>query len=257
MISEHIKARNCQLRSYYKGRLLKQDDWILGRVACLGQDVLELIAPKKTLWNIQKGRVDYLNGIIKSTKMRARPERTINFLDRSDIAPLIVQQWNVCWLGFRKPSVIYMDSFSELTDQLFSSRQGGWNFCCNYSDLFHTDLFNDSFESLGLLELGNLEIAYRAFFNKLRLIYGDVPIIFLHFPVKLDSRKKYYIRFEAILSCIEKLADEDTALHSVSIEDSIVDWPEVKIANLKDFPYHYNSATYEEFRRKIESLNVI
>src|SRR6266702_6650977 len=116
--------------------------WILGRHACLGLDVLNLMGNIPPVYNIQKGRVDYLLDILDNPQKRARSMKVEPFMERKDIVPLITQEEHFLSRPSRPPSLVYMDSYSELTDQLFVHKKDRWRFCCNYTDLSHSDRFS-------------------------------------------------------------------------------------------------------------------
>ena len=225
--------------------------WIMGRVACMGKDVLDILNIGNNLINVQKGRVDYFNRLNDSFSIPARTSKIVSFICREDIVELIFQQ-KVRYGMFKKPPIaLYMDSFSELTDQLFSKRNQNWNFCANYSDIYHTETFEKEFESLGLLSVDSLLEQYRLFFMHFRRRYVSVPIIFLHFPVKLDKREKFHLRYSKIKEAIDKLEDEFQPFYSFSVNEDIVDWPKECVAGLENFPYHYNKETYQDLADQI------
>jgi hypothetical protein len=229
----------------------RKENWVMGRVACMGKDVLDILNIGNTLINVQKGRVDYLNRLIDNISTPARTNQIVSFICREDIVELIFQQ-EVRYGVLKKPPIaLYMDSFSELTDQLFSKRNQNWNFCANYSDIYHTETFAKEFESLGLLSVDNLLEEYRLFFTHFRRLYGAVPIIFLHFPVKLDKREKFHLRYSKIKEAIDKLEDEFQPFYSFSVDENIVDWPKKGVSGLENFPYHYNKETYQNLAAQI------
>lgn len=232
---------------------LNNDGWILGRIACLGQDVLRLTNPRMPIWNVQKGRVDCWIRAENNKKCRPRTALVAQHISREDIIPLIHQQEIASDLPSTSPSIVFIDSYSELTDQLFVHAKDRWEFCANYGDIKHTAEFMDQFEEHGLLPLEQLDSSYRQFFSRLRARHGDVPVVFLHFPTKLDQREKFRCRADAIKTSIERVSKEFSSVYSISIDDAVVDWPELQSGGgaADDFPYHYNSATYREFWRKI------
>ena len=229
-------------------------NWILGRHACLGRDVIDLTDNNFPIFNIQKGRVDYLISTIQQDSKRTRTAQIAPFLSREDIIPFIRQQEYCRNLPQHPPRLVYMDSFAELTDQLFIHKAEGWGGCCCYGDINHTEDFNKIFREEGLLDIDNLESSYRDFFNLIRSRYGEVPIVFLHFPSALETRPKYLERGRAILSIIEKLTDEYRGLHSIAVDESIVSQPIEVAPELKDFPYHYNKETYLSFGEKFDNI---
>lgn len=228
----------------------------MGRAACMGHDVFALLNSRWPLFNLQKGRVDYLLDVLADPRLRARPSKVAPFLERQDVLPFIAQEANLAWLKFPPPLALYMDSYSELTDQLFIHHQDKWRFCCNYSDLYHTPQFEIQFKTEGLIPLESLLMKYRCFFGMVRQRWPNVPIVFLHFPVKLDEREKFKLRYECILDSITQIKQEFQPFYSLTVDASVVDWPEVKIPNLEDFPYHYNLCTYLAFAKKIRNTGI-
>ena len=180
-----------------------QGNWILGRHACLGRSVLDLIDIGGPIFNIQKGRVDYLISCINQNETRARTAVLGSFISRKDIIPLIRQQEYCNNLPKHPPKLVYMDSFAELADQLFIHREKGWGGCCYYTDVHHTEDFKILFEERGLLDLEKIESSYRNYFDRIHVKYGEVPILFLHFPSVLEKRLKYFERGQIILSTID------------------------------------------------------
>ena len=226
---------------------------MLGRVACMGHDVFAQLNSPWPLFNLQKGRVDYLLDVLVDPRLRARPNKVARFLKRRDVLPFIAQEANLTWLKFPPPLALYMDSYSELTDQLFIHRRNNWRFCCNYSDLHHTPQFETQFITEGLMPLESMLLQYRRFFSMVRQRWQNVPIVFLHFPVKLDKRKKFQLRYKCILDSITQIEKEFQPFYSMMVDEAVVDWPEVRIPDLEDFPYHYNRATYIAFAGKVRN----
>jgi len=231
-------------------------NWIFGRVACMGQDVYKLLNSPLPMYNIQKGRVDYFLKVYEKNNTNTITLSTLNFVKRDDIKQLIKQQKYFSWKGMGLPKLIFMDSYSELTDQIFTNRKNKWSFCSNYSDLIISQDFDLQFEKGGLIPISEIENYYRNFFNLLVLKFPNTPILFLHFPIKLDKREKFIERHDFIYQSIENLKSEFSNLHSISIDESIVDWPEIKIKEVENFPYHYNALTYTAFADKIKNLNL-
>jgi len=244
------------LSSFHRRFRYHNEDWIMGRVACMGRDVLKLLNIDVPVLNVQKGRVDYLNNIADNPKRKSRTAQVASFIERDDIKGLISQQ-EILYGNLKKtPIALYMDSFSELTDQLFYHRKQNWYFCANYSDINHTPEFEEKYETKGLLPVNALLEEYRLFFNSFRKKYNSVPILFLHFPVKLDKREKFHFRYQRIIEAIDILKDEFQPFYSFTVDEEIVDWPEELIPELENFPYHYNKATYQNLADQIETSGI-
>lgn len=257
-----ISKTKWSLYPYYFSLRLRQTiksknrDWIFGRVACMGLDVYKLIGCQIPFYNTQKGRVDYLTDLQLNPKLRPKTSHLVNFMNREDILPLIAQQEVFEWEFLGIPKIIYMDSYSELTDQLFTNREKQWCFCANYTDLLHTPKFSDCFEPKGLISNDDIYNNYRKYFQLLRKQFPDTPIIFMHFPVKLDNREKFQIRYQSIKKAIDKITKEYHNMYSIAVDEKIVDWPEERVAGLENFPYHFNKHTYQVLAEQVSATGV-
>jgi len=225
--------------------------WILGRHACLGLDVIKLASINTPIFNIQKGRVDFWLSCVKNPNLSTRTTEMLRFMNRKDIIPLLRQQESFNNLPKHPPSFVYMDSLSELVDQLFIHKVNRWGGCCYYSDINQTADFKRKFEEIGLIDMDEIESCYRDYFNLLRTKYDDVPIIFLHFPSALEKREKFLGRGQVILSVIEKIAKEHKNFFSLSIDETLVSKNIDAPPEMSDFPYHYNKETYNIFSKML------
>ena len=230
---------------------------VLGRTACLGNDVISILDPSACFFNMQKGRVDYLSDVVSDPKLSASPWDVLQFLQRKDIFSLIIQQSSPLWFKSTPPAALFMDSYSELTDQLFVHRRDNWRFLCNYSDLDHSREFKEQFLPAGLLPCDDLGMQYQRFFLFVRKMWGDIPIVFMHFPVKLDKREKFKLRYQAIYKAISELQGRFQPFYSLAIDETVVDWPEVKGPGLEEFPYHFNLKTYQAFAEKVRATGAL
>ncbi|MBU0730881.1 MAG: hypothetical protein KKE17_01505 [Proteobacteria bacterium] len=188
--------------------------------------------------------------------MKLKPDRVERNLERRDIVPFLIdQKYDI--FSYPRPDILFMDSFSELTDQCFRNRQQKWCFYAHYSDIRHSDEFDREYESLGLLPVEDLFSMYQAFFEKVAKVFPGVPVIFLHYPVELEAREKFRHRGQKIKEIVENLCSRHGMLHSVSVDESLVARPENCIDELKDFPYHYNGLTYGDLVGKISRLGLV
>ena len=235
---------------------IKEEPWLAGRVACMGWDVLKLLRVDLPVLNVQKGRADYLLDVTDNAQIKTRATRVVRFMERRDVVGLIAEQESWDWFSNRPPLALYMDSFAELTDQLFIHRRDKWQFCCNYSDLRHGPKFESQFETAGLLPVTDLLMLYRRFFGMVRQRWGNIPVVFLHFPTVLDKREKFQLRYEYIRESITQVAQEFPPFHSLAVDNSVVDWPEVKTPGLEGFPYHYNQRTYQVLAEQVRATAV-
>tara|TARA_B110000879_G_C10997150_1_gene441597 strand:- start:62 stop:862 length:801 start_codon:yes stop_codon:yes gene_type:complete len=244
--------------SSIKRRILnRNNDWIMGRIACMGMDVFKILEIEAEIINMQKGRVDYLNNVIVNKKNKVAANKVIPFINRNDIKYLIFQQQIGYGLKKKPPLMLFMDSYSELTDQRFFNYEKEWSFYANYSDINHSLEFKSKFKAEGLLDQNSLINQYHQFFNYFRNNYGNVPIIFMHFSVKLDSREKFKIRHKKIKEAIEEIKSELQPFYSFTADEEIVDWPEERIPGLENFPYHYNTSTYKNLAKQVEQSGVL
>lgn len=244
-IKEDLKYR---LRWRYLWR-----DWFLGRHACLGYDVLKYYENLPVEVNFQKGRADLLVNYWNKVTPPPKSSRLVSMMARQDVLPLIHQLGYFKCLPKTPPKFIFMDSFAELTDQLFMNALEKWQFCCGYSDIDHNENFNSMYMGLGLLPLQDLQKSYENLFNFFEARWGKVPIYFLHFPIALEKREVFIERYNAIVEVIQSIAESRSHIHSVKIDESRVAWPKDLPEDLRLFPYHYDDATYRMFKEKIDS----
>jgi hypothetical protein len=236
------------LRRIYYNLKFRNPSSLLGRHACLGAEVMRLLKPKHSVINVQKGRIDYLCSCWDEHRIIANAVDVIPHMQRDTIIPCIIQEEILYdWLRPKKPVALFMDSMPELGDQMFVHNDLGWQFLSAYGDLEHSESFKRDFRCTGLLPLEDLESKFEVFFRKVRKKYGDIPIFYLHFPPKLETRKKYIERHDAIQAAINNLSKKFQPFFSISADDSIVGPPDDVPSEMKDFPYHYNSDTYHHF----------
>jgi hypothetical protein len=224
--------------------------WIMGRTACLGNDLLKRLDFNMAVCNVQKGRIDYLLESWLDNDNLTRAKEVVPHIIRNDIKNLIVQQQVLYSPLFSKPKLVFMDSFAELTDQLFQCNGKHWSFCANYSDIEHSKEFKNKFSCKGLLPEEDIENKLDSFIININAMFGEIPIIYVNFPTALDDRKKFKNRGEKILSAASKAAKKYSHFYSFSIDESIVDFPE---NTQVEFPYHYCDRVYDTFAEKIKS----
>jgi hypothetical protein len=227
---------------------------LLARHACLGADVLDLMGPECTVINVQKGRIDYMLDCWENPALRARSRRAVPHIAREAIVPCVIQEELLYdWCSPERPRALFMDSMAELADQRFAHKRDQWSFLCVYGDTTRSSELTRTFESKGLLPIDSLESVFAEFFSEVRRRFAEIPIFYLHFPTALETRAKYLERAASIRSVVDRLATVIPRLHSISIDESIVGFPEDAPANMEDFPYHYNKATYVEFARRLNA----
>ena len=255
LISKKFEPLKLVIRHRLRLRFTRKE-WFLGRHACLGYDSLSLMAKVPKGLNFQKGRVDILVSLLHKQRSKPRASNLRGFMQRPDILPLIKQLEFFDSLPKKAPKFIFMDSFAELTDQLFRHKRDGWLFACAYSDVQHIPEFEDAFESCGLLATEELEERYIQLFESFAARWGTVPILFLHFPIALEQRQLYLDRYQAIIEVIDKLTKRFPSLLPIRIDESEVAWPDLASEELKNFPYHYDPKTYAKFKVELEKTGL-
>lgn len=177
VISNLLKPLKEQFKYRIRWRFLWRD-WFLGRHACLGYEVLKHYKNLPREVNFQKGRADLLIAYWGNNILLPKSKRLLPVMSRRDVLPLIRQLEFFNCLPKKAPKFIFMDSYAELTDQLFVNSEYGWQFCCGYSDITHRQLFAEEFEAQGLLSLENLKAAYLKLFELFESRWGGCPYIF-------------------------------------------------------------------------------
>jgi hypothetical protein len=230
---------------------------ILGRYTCLGAHILKIISSRYNIVNIQTGRIDYLLECVQNSLMKAKTRKIAPYINRKEIVPLILQEEMLFnWLNPKHPQVLFMDSLSELADQLFIHKTESWHFTCSYSNVNHSEEFKNKFLCEGLIPIDKLRDNYIRFYLHIRKNYGNLPIYYLHFPMKLETRDKFRTRHIAILEIVNEISKEFMPFYSLSVNEAIVDWPKERTADMEKFPYHYNNATYEAFVEMIKGTSI-
>ncbi|MCB2227330.1 MAG: hypothetical protein KQH53_11690 [Desulfarculaceae bacterium] len=226
---------------------------VLSRCACMGLDVIRMIGWDRSCLNFQKSRVDYLLKLAENHRIKPKIGTVEKYLERKDILSLIYQQRHDFW-RHKKPNLIILDSFSELTDQLFVHKKNRWCFLCNYNDVNHQKVFSSTFHCDGLLELDELPFYYKAFFTKLKKHYPNVPIVYLHFPTTLDVRPVFKNRGQLIFQYINEIADSHDNFFSFKIGDSVVLQNTCLNTDetFREFPYHFNNDVYQWYADQIK-----
>lgn len=196
-------------------------------------------------------RIDLLvdTFLIKKNK-KIDSKKIHEFMNRKDIYPLICDQEEFNWDNyFWSSKYIFIDSYSELTDQKFIHKSEGWSFCANFGDLLHTNKFNTIFECEGLLNLTKMEEYYRVFLNYIKVNYPKKIVILINFPANLDIRLKFKNRADQISLVYRNLAKEFSFVRLLLINDEFI------VPNeLDNYPYHFGKLTYDTYVENLEIL---
>jgi hypothetical protein len=227
-----------------------KNKWVLGRVACLGLDSFHLMNNNFKIYNVQKGRIDFLADSILNKKSPITPSfKVLKYIKREDIKQLVLSQFYLTFKVKKRPEFLLMDSYSELTDQkFFDLNKPNSYFFANYSDI---DI-NSFLKCDGLIPIDHsLEQLYLQFFTEFRNLYNTSPIFFIIFPKKLEIRTKFIIRHNEIKDLIKNISKHFIDFHTIEIPESIISESEDK------FPYHYNNDVYVYVANEIEKLRNI
>ena len=225
---------------------------VLGRVACLGKDVLASRSGdlgSALFYNQQKMRIDLFLDILRDAP-RCKAAIVEPFMERKDVYPLILEQEALPWLHARgRVKLLVMDSYAELTDRKFTHRREGWSFCAHYTDVLHSEEFDSMFEHSGLLSIDAIAQLYWDFFNRFEASYPNAHVVFINYPTKLDPKKEYKKRGEAIKTVMREIARLKPYILNLDVDDSQVEWSE------KDqFPYHFAQTTQRAFAKRWAEL---
>ncbi|MDD4902668.1 MAG: hypothetical protein PHE24_06055 [Patescibacteria group bacterium] len=231
---------------------LVKDRAVLGRNACLGNDLLRLRrknGEKIIAINQQKVRVDlFLEWLAGKPRPQSRLAKKY-FRDPA-IYEHLKQQEKLPWLAIKNIKYLAMDSFAELTDKKFTSLAGGWSFCCHFGDLDINEEFKNNFKIEGALPLELLEEYYRAFFAWFAGRYPEKNVFFLHYPCFFDRRPEYRARGAAILETMEKIAADQPFIKNIYLEETEISAKEKE----DEFPYHYAREVYEKLNKKWDEI---
>lgn len=229
----------------YRLKFLSNNVDIVCRTACMTNDALKLLGIRPTL-NIQKGRIDFLNK--KREISTYRPKiKSILFIDRNDIIPLILFQRTNFTQDISKAKFIIMDSYSELTDQLFIDKTDPKNvFLANYSDV--KKKYRDNLHCKGLINPTKLTEEYRKFFTYIRRINPSIEIVFCFFPIELEKREVFINQNSYIKKALQEIENEFT-IKTIHI-------PKQKVSphQFDELPYHYGNLVYEYLAAQLSQI---
>ena len=231
-----------------KSLFFKRKKVILSRTACLGNDIKKILFTDAIDFNFQKSRID---GILSGRISEICFLDLVPFIARKDIFDILLGQRRH-FFSVSRPDYIFIDSYSELTDQKFIIKENNKEFFCNYSDVSPESNKQDVLKCEGLLELENVKNLYENFFRQVTTKYPGVPIIFIHFPYALEKREKMIKRAMQIKQSLEELALKYKDLYSFSLDES-----SNEVKRVDEMPYHYQKETYDAFSRLIKERILI
>ena len=234
-------------------RVKNTNQWIFSRTSCLGNDIINIIQPNYHVFNVQKGRSDFLVSQRKSEMTLLRRFIIITSLKRINVFPLVTRQHVNIWRKMNSPKFIFMDSYSELSDYLFVNKKDNWRFLANYFDINHDDKFKSKFNNLGLIPTLEFINVYRSYLVFVNNTYKNVPVIFLLMPTQLEKRREYVKRSQAIYEAVMQLKIEFSFLHILQVGEDVVNFLPENATNPID-PYHFHTDVYKSFAIQLKKL---
>ncbi len=246
---EIIEHKKQYLSEYFESNNLQSKKTILSRTACLTNSTLEILDTSDyRVRNHQACRVDYLlnKKIVPNSSIKL--QEVLKYIENRSIHHVFKQQ-KCDFFSYKDVSLIFLDSFSDLTNQLFVSNKGN-NFSSLYRWINHEGDFDSLYKSLGLLELEEIFSCYDNFFSLLIENYGEIPIIFINFPSVFDSREKYQERSHKIKTVINELSIKYRNLVPIELEFATKNKED-------DYPYHFSEETFAMLASKLSSLGIL
>jgi hypothetical protein len=232
--------------------ITRKEDWVLGRVACLGIKSLAHLNIKSKIYNLNKCRMDFLHQSFQTKQNNIRPSlKLLNTIKRKDIQKIIPHQF-FAFFDFKKPpKYLTMDASSDMTDFKFTDTYNPDSFFfVNYSDIENNQRAN--LISEGLMPLNeNLSNLYIDFFTNFRNRFPNCPIIYLHYPYKFEKRKKILDRHFFIRETIHNISPKFNNFHLVDIPEEVVFLSE---DNDGLNPYDFHPDVYFRFADEIKNI---
>ena len=224
------------------------EPWVLTRTACFGNDILQSTRLPLRQHRAQKLRAELLVSLVPKLDRTISPSIPIwvfGILNRRDVFPLIVQQNLRISPKSPAPKFIFIDTFSDLTDQAFKHAARGFQFFSHYSDLNQERFGLAGIEPQGLLDLDLLDGLYEEFILSSRKVWGEVPIFFLTYPLGLETREEYRNRALKIQKILQGLSQRHDSVIFLDFTDAPVSPAPHDLLKNEVFPYHYNPEFYQ------------
>lgn len=249
IFSKNLVSRNLRKLQAHgiSTKFYRTERWVLSRTACLGNDSLELVQPIKQLKiprsNLQKNRVDHLNFQLKGGIAKtARSEEIVG----EAIFKMVQKQGRIPNFKYARPLFILIDTFSELTDQKFTTHDGRV-FYANYTDVNPRFIQNGEILASGRIASSEILGNYTEMCRRLDTIWPDVTIIFLAYPTYYESRSDLLAQSAAIRSAIYSVAEDrlKTKIIEVPVETVKQD------IKTDDYPYHFGNKTKMHIAQEI------
>ena len=220
---------------------------IVARVSCFGSRIISKFQPLY-FYNNQKYRI---TDVLKDT------QHSIFKSNRKTLEKIVYAQNHLYLTNpSLKPNLIILESYSDLTDSMFTS-QNGERFLCHLSDfkptlwpkIANNESVNPLFVNHGLCDLSSYEDDLQQFVTLINTIYDQSNIFFINTPIKVEKRKAIKERAEVIQSAAQAIAHKSSNFYNLTIPDSVIE-------KLYDgcLPYHFADKTVHFCFDKITSI---
>lgn len=225
--------------------------WIFSRTACLGNDAFNISEFQNlNRWNLQKGRVDVLINQIKKESLSLEPPSR-NLFKHEENWKISSQLSSIEWMDLAPPNFVLMDSFSELTDQLFEL--GNQKFLAHYGDINWSEEITKEVQCEGLIPNDQIKEKYIEFFEEIMKMWGaQINCYFIHFPTKFESREELTVRGQLIIEAMGGIESIYPNVKNIYVPNSIVSLHENEILKENPFPYHFSHSTIAYISKRIE-----
>lgn len=227
----------------FKKEISNYNKDVIVRGACLTNDSLKILNNKFKFRNFQKSRIDLLNNLLLK-KIYGPNFLKVHYVNNLLYNLYIDQMYNF-WDCIKTKKFLIIDSYSELTDQLFVIKNSKNYFCANYSDI-NKKYLEDCFCE-GLLKSNLLFEEYNAFFNNIISFNEAINIIYIFFPIHFEKRNKFINQHVEIQNVIFSLKDKFN-LKIIQVPDELL-----KLPRTDNFPYHYNEKVYEYVSQQLNN----
>ena len=227
------------------GNELQGKSLLLLRCACLGFLTFKNFDLSKfKIISFNKQRVDFILKKYDSPKVQMPLAELEKYVINEEIFKERWETQTADIFNQKNVKALILDSFSELADKLFYDTMSSGCLCALYSELNKNSGFDKRFKDGGIIDLDLLPELYRTFFKQIKETYGDIPIIYLIFPDKYETRTLYINRKIQIKKIVENLQKEFPTLHLYE--------PDFVEKNKDGLAYHFSDKTYKLFAEKLE-----
>ena len=223
---------------------------ILGRMSCLSDRIMVRFDHKAEITALYKAKTGMMLRWLDGEK-RPNAEVLKPHMLREDVWGLVKQQQDFCWSNVNfKPDYIIIDSFSDVKDQEFRHKTEGWSWCAVDTDMKLDENFFNTYEQIPFPSSEEIEASLDKLFAIIKQKY-DVPVIYLHYSTKFETREDFADRGEGLIESLDKLSSKYSFVHSIHL-------PYDKVFPDKDGdPYHIHNDSLYEYVNKMNQLPIV